>query len=405
MADAVGAGVDVGDRQGITVGIGVVGEHVEQLDVAAGDDGVGVVGGGRGAVLAVRGQDADHDLADGAIAVGVDDRVAQPVGAALAEAWAVPDRAVDVDRGGAERRLRGDRLDLDRVAVGIGVVGQHRDVDRSARHGAGDVGPGHRRAVDVVDRHEAHLHERAGLVAGFVGDVVAERERRDGRGVDRYEDLLAARADAQLGPRYIGHADDAQRAAFRVVVVDEDPRRGRASGTDLDRVGAGDGRLIRCVVVADRDDDGAGRRIAAAVGDRVRELRPCGRVGEHGHPEREAEHLFDLDALTAAPVDDADHVAVGIGVVLEDVDVARVAAADGDVVTDRRRWPVLRLLVDAHTDVRRVAFAAVDDRVEEHVVAGDGREEEELPVVGQGDLFEGVLVACASPRAVGARRP
>src|SRR4029077_6015382 len=47
-----------------------------------------------------------------------------------------------------------------------------------------------------------------------------------------------------------------------------------------------------------------------------------------------------------------------------------------------------------HTDVRRVAFAAVDDRVEEHVVAGDGGEEEELPVVGQGDLFEGVLVAC-----------
>ena len=37
--------------------------------------------------------------------------------------------------------------------------------------------------------------------------------------------------------------------------------------------------------------------IAAAVGDRVRELRPCRRVGADGHAEREAEHLFDLDAL------------------------------------------------------------------------------------------------------------
>ncbi len=58
-------------------------------------------------------------------------------------------------------------------------------------------------------------------------------------------------------------------------------------------------------------------------------------------------------------------------------------------------------LVDADADVGGVALAAVDDRVEEHVVAGDGGQEEELAVVGQRDLVERVRVAGASTTSWG----
>ncbi len=166
----------------------------------------------------------------------------------------------------------------------------------------------------------------------------------------------------------------------------------RPAGTYLDRVGAGDGWLVGGVGVAHGHDDRAGRGIALAVRHRVGELGAGGCVGQHGDPEGEAEHLFDLDALAGRPVDDADHIAIRVGVVLQHVHVAGVATADRDVVADRGRGSVLRRFVDADADVGGVAFAAVDDRVQEHVVAGDGREEEELTVVEQRDLVERVRV-------------
>ena len=133
--------------------------------------------------------------------------------------------------------------------------------------------------------------------------------------------------------RNLRDADDAQHAALGVVVVDEHLGRGRPARSDLDGVGLGDGRLVRCVVVADGDHDGARRGLTVAVGDRVGELGPRRCLGQHGHPEREAEDLFDLDALTLGPARDADHVAVGVGVVLEDVDAPSEAAG----VADRSR--------------------------------------------------------------------
>ena len=201
-ADGVGPGTDGRDRQRITVGVGVVGEHVDHDDVAAGDDRVTVVGGRRRTVLAVGRQHSDHDLADRPLAVGVDDRVPQPVGSALRRARLVAHAAVGLRGGDAERRLGGDRLELDRVTVGVGVVGEHRDVDGAAGHRARHVGPGDRWTVRLTVGNEAHLHEAAALVPALVGDVVAERERRGDAGVDRHEDLLPAGPDAQVGARH-----------------------------------------------------------------------------------------------------------------------------------------------------------------------------------------------------------
>ncbi len=147
--------------------------------------------------------------------------------------------------------------------------------------------------------------------------------------------------------------------------------------------GLATGRLVDRRGVADRDDDGAVHRVGATVGDRVVQLDARRRVGLHGDPQADAADLVDRHAGGAGEPGERDHVAVGIGVVLQHVGDPRAAAADGDVVAHGDRRAVVGDRVDVDADDRRVALAAVDDPVAEQVLAGLAGDEEELAVLAE----------------------
>ena len=178
----------------------------------------------RGPVGAGQRHDADEHLADGDLTAGVDERVREAVGAGERVARRVDDEA-GLDAGHAAGRLGADVLDGDDVAVGVGVVGDDLDGDGHAAAGARQVGAGDRRPVDLVGRHDAHLEERAGLVAGVVDDRVAEREAGHDARVDADVGGLAVEPGRGLGAVERRDRDDLQRAALGVVVVGDDRAR------------------------------------------------------------------------------------------------------------------------------------------------------------------------------------
>ena len=87
----------------------------------------------------------DGDGADGRAAAAVRDDVREGVGAVEAGRRRVDDTA-RADRGGSMRG-RPDARERQRVAVAVGVVGEHRDRDRHTFERRGRIRCGNRRAV------------------------------------------------------------------------------------------------------------------------------------------------------------------------------------------------------------------------------------------------------------------
>ena len=123
-------------------------------------------------------------------------------------------------------------------------------------------------------------------------------------------------------------------------------------------------------------------RVGAAVGDLVAERRSGRRAGGDGDEVADAGDLLDGEPVARLDVDadESDDVAVRIAVVVEHVDEARAAGGDHDVVTDRRRRPVLGGRPDLDADLGDVGLLAVGRRVVEDVRAGGVGVEEQLAV-------------------------
>ena len=154
IVPAVVDGSDRRDRledERVTVGIDVVGEHVERRRAplaGRGDVGVRL----RRAVAGAVGRgDLDGDDRRGALAAPVGDRVAERDDAG--EAGGGRDlhaASVGVDRDHGVAAGRVDLGDEQHVAVRVGVVGEHVDVDRAVDAGLGLVVAGDRRPVRTV---------------------------------------------------------------------------------------------------------------------------------------------------------------------------------------------------------------------------------------------------------------
>lgn len=175
---AIGAPRAADERGTFPRRIPVVGEHVDGHRLID-ERGRGVVTGERW--LAPRlGQDRDGDVARHLVAVAVVDRVGEPRESALI----VDGRRREPDPVGRQhvrpaavtvRLADGDHHQ--RIAVGIGVVGEHVDVDRAADHHGLGVGDDERRPVrfrvlDHLDEHRAVDDMSVAVVDG-----VLERNR------------------------------------------------------------------------------------------------------------------------------------------------------------------------------------------------------------------------------------
>ena len=210
----------------VAVGVGVVGEHVVHERGAAGDGLHVVVERLRRAVGAGRRHHADQHLADGELAAGVDERVREAVGADERVARRVDDgavaRRVAVPPVGWVRMLSTAMMSPSGSESLATALIDHRHA--AAR--AGDVGAGDRRPVDLVGRDDAHVEEGARLVAGLVGDGVAEREAgRPPSAATRTSTVWPLSPGATSAPSNGVTATTVERAALGVVVVAPAPAR------------------------------------------------------------------------------------------------------------------------------------------------------------------------------------
>ena len=370
----------------VTIGIDVVAQQVE-LDALTGCNGqVRVVDRLRRLVLALLVHHADQHFANGPCPEGVDDRVAEPVGAAEADGGLVDNDAVDrVDGRGARLRLLGDALDLDWVAVGIVVVGIDIDDEDATKRCPAGVGPSDRGPIRLARRHDPHADDGRGPVTCRIDDVVAQGVAGQAGRVDLEPHGLALGANgggAKFWGRHIDHGED---FAFGIEVVVEHGDGHDDARTDIDRVGLGDGRIVLCGGLGDGDDDGRLDRRRLAVADRVAEGAPGGPI-----VDEDAEALVEewLDAEAGArghrEVDDADDVAVRVAVVGQHIDKARVAKRNDNVVTQCDRWLVADAFDDLDTNLCQVAVFVVARRVAEHVGAGLFGDHHELAVGADG---------------------
>ena len=338
----------------VAVGVAVVLQHVHEAGAAGGDDDV-VADGDRRAVLRRR-PDLDADLGDvGLLAVG--GRVVEDVragGVGVEEQLAVGrERQVEGVDGAVGRADQRRQLgDEQRVVVGVGVVRQHVQPDRLADDGDAGVVAGVGLVVGVLeadgDDHRAFVGG-AEVVAHRVGqlDALCRRVR-----VRREHDLAGRVEHEHAGAGVLlGRGDrlEHEGVAVGVDVVGEDVERRRPAAA-----GRGDVvvRLGRAVVAAvgrlDVDDDrrrGAG---VAAVGDRVAEADRPGVAG--GRRDLHAAPVGgDVDDGVATGRLDGghdEHVAVGVGVVEQHVDVDRAVDAGLRLVVAGDRRAVRALGVD-----------------------------------------------------------
>ena len=120
----------------------------------------------------------------------------------------------------------------------------------------------------------------------------------------------------------------------------------------------------------------------------------------------DAGDLLDVEAVAGLDVgaDEADHVTVGVAVVVEHVDHPRAAGGDHDVVADRDRRPVLGGRADLDADLGDVGLLAVGGGVVEHVGARCVRVEEHLAVGRQGQVERGDRPIGSGARASAAGR-
>ena len=152
-------------------------------------------------------------------------------------------------RGG--RVLEGDRVEDERVAVGVDVVAEHVERRRPAAARRGDVVVRLRGPVGAAVRR-GDLHRDGGRGAGVatVGDRVAERDRADEAGGGGDLDAAAVGGDLHdaVTARRLDRRDD-EDVAVRVGVVEQHVDVDRPVDAGLGGVVAGDRRLVRALLV------------------------------------------------------------------------------------------------------------------------------------------------------------
>ena len=299
VADRDRDAVDLGDAQRVAVEVGVAGEHV---DVGEGR----VLGGGQAQLVVghrrvVGRGDADRDRADVGAALAVGHGVVEAHRAGEIEVRGEGEGAPGVqrDRAGGDRHRVADRDrdavdlgDAQRVAVEVGVAGEHVDVGEGRVLGGGQAQlvVGHRRVVGRGDADRDRADVGAALAVGHgvveahrAGEIEVRGEgegapgvQRDRAGGDRHRVADRDRDAVDLG--------DAQRVAVEVGVAGEhvDVGEGRV-------LGGGQAQLVvghrRVVGRGDADRDRADVGAALAVGHGVVEAHRAGEIEVRGEGE------------------------------------------------------------------------------------------------------------------------
>ena len=161
----------------IQIRITVIGQHrYDRRRIDGGED--GIVLRHRGLVLRVVVDRVNRDLDGGAVgpAVAVADGIGEGIGAVEIGIRRIGEGAVAVVHHRAVGAL-GDARDAQGVAVGIAVIGQHRNIDGVVLVGGGIVVGGHRRIVDRID---------GDLDGGAVGPAGTVAGALEGGGADTF---------------------------------------------------------------------------------------------------------------------------------------------------------------------------------------------------------------------------
>ena len=330
----------VGRRAGDGVG------QRRRVDVTAGQgqgQGLVLIGGGRAIGQGRRVVDRlEVDLDRPTTAAGaVGHQVAEAGRAGVVRGRREPhDRAVELDRATVGVVDAGDRQ---RLALGVGVVGQerrHRDLQRAILGADDHVGHRHRRVVDAADHDRDPADRRVLAVADAVGEAGVA-----GVVDGRHEGHSAvAHRDQTAGPRR--HADHGRRRAVDVGVVGEE--RGEVD--------------LQPAVLGDRE--------AVFASDRG--------IVDRGHGE------LDLAGRGVLTVVDRDHDPIRT-VVVGGRGVAPAAGAAGD----------LPVLGPAQTDVQGLSLGVGRcHRQLERGVLGRGQRQ----VGDDGRLVLGMIVAAGGNR-------
>ena len=133
------------------------------------------------------------------------------------------------------RRVGGDRRDLERAALRVVVVGQHRDRDAATGTNLDDVGAGDRRLVEHLAVGDGDDHDRGHGVGRAVGDAVAEGRPLGSVGGDG--DQVPDAVDLLHGEAVVGRVTDERHdVAVGVAVVGEHVDEARPAGGDDDVV-------------------------------------------------------------------------------------------------------------------------------------------------------------------------
>ena len=341
---AVGALGDRRERQAVAIRVGVVGEDTDREGRP--DDHIGRI-----RHRDRRDIDRDRHRADRRTAPAVAERVGEALHRSrIGQAGGEDDRGpADLRRGTARGGHAGDRQ---RIAVRIGVVGQHVDRDRQASLGG-------RRIVDRRGRMiEDHHHGGGGEAAPAVGGGVAKLSRAGGADIPREGHRLGVGADDSDRPGRLRHGTDRQPILVRIGVVGED--RDRRGGPKIGQDGVRDCR--RRQVLAHRH---VGRgRAAAAVADRIGKGLDRQHAGQRRELDRGA-HDRQGSARIGRNRGDRQRVAVDVPVVAQHRDRQGLAGEREDRIRQRHGR---RVDGDGHR-ARRHAAAAVADRVGERVHA------------------------------------
>ena len=290
--------------------------------------------------------------------LAVGEAVGEAVGAREAGIRRIGEGAVRVDQNGAVAGVPEQR-GVERIAVGVAVVGQHVEGGRAALAGGVHVGDRRDGVIDrvrgVVDRGHRDADRRGGATPLAVGEAVGEAVGAVEVGVRRIGEGAVGIGDngAIGGP---GRDRGAEGIAVGVLVVGQHVDGNRRILVGGRRIVPGDGRRIRRL---HRDADRGGSAPPLAVRDAVGEAvgarkTGIGRVGEGAAG-------IECDAAVGRPGDQrwAERVAVDIAVVGQHDDGDRRALRGRHRVVGRRGGVVDRGHRDAH---RRGVGAAVPVR-------------------------------------------
>nr|RZI34326.1 hypothetical protein BJQ95_03468 [Cryobacterium sp. SO1] len=363
----------LGQRQLVTVGIGVV-QHHRDRPGAAGLDLNGVIDGVRGQQLGRPRNHADPNGALGGRAEGVRDLVGERVGAGGTGVGLVDEEVAALIDDTAEFGTAGDGGEVDRVAVGVDAVQRHLNLDGRLREGAHrERQRGGRAVARVIEPDHRESHGGGGSLLEGIRDRVGHTV---GAGlVGRLEAHLTTGDEGQaahvLGAGEVG--DDRHGGGVGVVVVVEHRHADDVTGAHTHGVVDGDRRLM-LDQRRHRHHGDAGGGGALTVTDRVGELHLLRQGGGCRDPQhRVGEDLDGDEVVGAAEVHrlHGEDPAAGRDVVVENRDGDRFGRAQvGGVLHRDRRQNLGGAFDDVDADEADAGGGAGAEAVGENITAG-----------------------------------